>query len=134
MWSSSSANSGSASQFGNGNVLVISPYLAQIMEPSTLREIGLDPAAFEVIAIKSRVHFRRGFDDSGFAKTILLVEPTEPFLGTVRLDALALRECRSGALLIRSATRGFRVCPQDNRLDRVGVRWTDYLSYTPLTR
>ena len=34
------------------------------------------------------MHFRRGFDDSGFAKTILLVEPTEPFLGTVRLDAL----------------------------------------------
>jgi microcystin degradation protein MlrC len=74
--------------FGNRNVLVISPYLAQIMEPSTLREIGLDPLAFAVIAIKSRVHFRRGFDDGGFAKTILLVEPTEPFLGTMRLDAL----------------------------------------------
>jgi microcystin degradation protein MlrC len=75
-------------KFGRDNVLVISPYLAQIMETSTLREIGLDPAAFQVIAIKSRVHFRRGFDDSGFARTILLVEPTEPFLGTVRLDAL----------------------------------------------
>ena len=74
--------------FGQDNVLVISPYLVQIMEPSTLAEIGLDPAAFQTIAIKSRVHFRRGFDDSGFAKTILLVEPTEPFLGTVRLDAL----------------------------------------------
>lgn len=74
--------------FGAGNVLVISPYLVQIMEPSTLREIGLDLGAFQVIAIKSRVHFRRGFDDSGFARTILLVEPTEPFLGTVRLDAL----------------------------------------------
>ena len=34
---------------------------------------------------------RRGFDDSGFARTILLVEPTEPFLGTVRLDALDYR-------------------------------------------
>ena len=74
--------------FGDGNVLVISPYLVQIMEPSTLTDVGLDPAAFQVIAIKSRVHFRRGFDDSGFARTILLVEPTEPFLGTVRLDAL----------------------------------------------
>ncbi len=74
--------------FGNGNVVMISPYLVQIMEPSTLQETGLDPSAFQVIAIKSRVHFRRGFDDSDFAKTILLVEPTEPFLGTVRLDAL----------------------------------------------
>jgi hypothetical protein len=61
-------------------VLVISPYLVQIMEPSTLTDIGLDPAAFQIIVI--------GFDDSGIAKTILLVEPTEPFLGTVRLDAL----------------------------------------------
>jgi microcystin degradation protein MlrC len=74
--------------FGDGNVLVISPYLVQIMEPSTLAEIGLEPATFAAIAIKSRVHFRRGFDDSGFARTILLVEPTQPFLGTVRLDAL----------------------------------------------
>ena len=77
--------------FGIGNVLVISPYLVQIMEPSTLTELGLDVSEFQVIAIKSRVHFRRGFDDSGFARTILLVEPTEPFLGTVRLDALAYR-------------------------------------------
>ena len=46
---------------------------------------------FKVFAIKSRVHFRRGFDDSGFAKTILLVEPEQPFLGTVRLEALPYR-------------------------------------------
>ena len=47
--------------------------------------------AFDVFAIKSRVHFRRGFDDSGFAKTILLVEPEQPVLGTVRLDGLPYR-------------------------------------------
>ncbi len=76
-------------RFGRNNVVVLSPYLAQIMEPSSLGEIGLDVGAFEIFAIKSRVHFRRGFDDSGFARTILLVEPEEPFLGTVRLDGLA---------------------------------------------
>jgi microcystin degradation protein MlrC len=75
-------------EFGHGNMLVISPFLVQIMEPSTLVEIGVDLAAFQVIAIKSRVHFRRGFDDSGFARKILLVEPTQPFLGTIHLDAL----------------------------------------------
>ncbi len=74
--------------FGRGNVLVLSTYLVQIMEPFSLQPLGLDIAAFDVIAIKSRVHFRRGFHDNGFAKTILLVEPTEPFLGTVHLDAL----------------------------------------------
>ncbi|MGH7155938.1 MAG: M81 family metallopeptidase [Acetobacteraceae bacterium] len=75
-------------RFGEGNVLVISPHLAQIMEPSSLTAMGLYVDAFQAIAIKSRVHFRRGFDDSGFARTILLVEPDEPYLGTTRLDAL----------------------------------------------
>jgi microcystin degradation protein MlrC len=75
-------------KFGRGNVLVISRYLVQVMEPLPLNALGFDVTAFKVIAIKSRVHFRRGFDDSGFAKTILLVEPVEPFLGTVRLDGL----------------------------------------------
>jgi len=77
-----------AIRFGAGNVVVLSPFLVQIMEPMEVWSLGLDPADYDVIAIKSRVHFRRGFDDSGFAPTILLVEPDEPFLGTVRLDAL----------------------------------------------
>jgi microcystin degradation protein MlrC len=75
-------------RFGRDNVLVLSTYLVQLMEPFSLKELGLDPNAFQVMAIKSRVHFRRGFHDNGFAKTILLVEPTEPFLGTVHLDKL----------------------------------------------
>jgi microcystin degradation protein MlrC len=77
--------------FGRNNVLILSTYLVQIMEPSSLKPLAIDIDAFEIIAIKSRVHFRRGFHDSGFAKTILLVEPTEPFLGTRRLDALPYR-------------------------------------------
>src|SRR5262245_9921957 len=75
-------------KFGRGNVLVLSRYLVQIMEPGSLSALGLDLSAFKAFAIKSRVHFRRGFHDSGFAETILLVEPVEPFLGTVRLDGL----------------------------------------------
>jgi microcystin degradation protein MlrC len=77
--------------FGEGNVVVLSPFLVQIMHPEELWALGLSAADYDVIAIKSRVHFRRGFDDSGFAPTILLVEPEEPFLGTVRLEALPYR-------------------------------------------
>jgi microcystin degradation protein MlrC len=72
--------------FGRNNLVVLSEYLTQVMYPSDLAGFGAD--RYKVFAIKSRVHFRRGFDDSGFAKTILLVEPEQPFLGTVRLDAL----------------------------------------------
>jgi microcystin degradation protein MlrC len=75
-------------RFGRNNVLILSTYLVQIMEPFSLKVLGLDIGSFDVMAIKSRVHFRRGFDDNGFAKTILLVEPAEPFLGTTHLDKL----------------------------------------------
>jgi len=74
--------------FGQNNVLILSTYLVQIMEPFSLKALGLDISSFDVMAIKSRVHFRRGFDDNGFAKTILLVEPEQPFLGTTRLEGL----------------------------------------------
>jgi len=77
-----------AIKFGRDNVLMLSTYLVQIMDPFSLASSRLDIHAFNVFAIKSRVHFRRGFDDNGFAKTILLVEPDQPFLGTVHLDAL----------------------------------------------
>ena len=77
--------------FGRNNVLILTSYLMQLMEPFPLKALGLDIASFEVMAIKSRVHFRRGFDDNGFAKTILLVEPEQPFLGTTRLDGLPYR-------------------------------------------
>jgi microcystin degradation protein MlrC len=72
--------------FGKNNLVILSEYLTQVMYPGDLD--GFGAARFKVFAIKSRVHFRRGFDDSGFAKTILLVEPEQPFLGTVRLEAL----------------------------------------------
>jgi len=74
--------------FGDGNLLILSRYLVQAKELEEVAQLGANPADFDILAIKSRVHFRRGFDDSGFAKAILIVEPEEPFLGTVRLDGL----------------------------------------------
>jgi microcystin degradation protein MlrC len=78
-------------RFGRNNMLILSTYLVQVTEPFSLKALVPDITAFDVIAIKSRVHFRRGFDDNGFAKTILLVEPEQPFLGTTRLDKLPYR-------------------------------------------
>ena len=66
--------------------MIIIPYLTELQDPAWLHLAQDD---FKVIAIKSRVRFRRGFHDTGFARMILLVEPTEPFLGTVRPDTLA---------------------------------------------
>ncbi len=75
-------------KFGDGNCVIISPFLSQVVDPAAFKELGINPADYKGFAIKSRVHFRRGFYDSGFAKTILLTEPDQPFVGTVHLEAL----------------------------------------------
>jgi len=75
-------------EFGDNNALIITPTLSQIMYPEVLQFGPLDPNDFDVIVVKSRVHFRRGFDETGYAKTIMVVDAPGPFIGTVQLDAL----------------------------------------------
>ena len=75
-------------EFGDNNMLLISPYLHQNTNPEAFASIGINPDDYKAIAIKSRVHFRRGYHDNAYAKTILLVEPDQPFLGTIRLEGL----------------------------------------------
>ena len=88
--------------FGRGNVLVVSPYLAGEW---SRRRAGLDlRPTFEVIAIKSRVHFRRGFHDTGFARTILLVEPDRAVPG----DGDGWTRWRIGMSIWRSTIRSGR--------------------------
>ena len=86
--------------FGRGNVVLISEYLTQVMDPLDLTGPGFTIDQFKVFAIKSRVHFRRGFDDSGFAKTILL----------------SSRSSRS------SARYGSRRCPTGTSTSRSSIR------------
>jgi microcystin degradation protein MlrC len=74
--------------FGDGNVVVIVPTYTQITDPADFRSLGLDLGDFDVFVVKSRVHFRRGFDETGFAPTIIVVEAPGPFVGTTYLDAL----------------------------------------------
>jgi microcystin degradation protein MlrC len=75
-------------RFGKGSVLVISQQLVQVTDPDTFNTWGLKPEDFDVFAIKSRVHFRRGFDDNGYAKTIMIVDAPGDWFGTTRLGAL----------------------------------------------
>ncbi len=75
-------------EFGSGNLLVITAGLVQITDPESMRWGPIDPGKFTTWVIKSRAHFRRGFDDNGYAKTILIVDAPGPYLGTVHLDAL----------------------------------------------
>ncbi len=74
--------------FGNSNTLIITPAYTQITSPERLRFGPINPDEYEVFVVKSRVHFRRGFDETGYAKTILVTDAPGPWFGTTRLDAL----------------------------------------------
>lgn len=78
-------------EFGRGNWLVITPELVQVTEPGQMTWAPIDTARFTTWVLKSRAHFRRGFDDTGYARTIMIVDAPEPFVGTVHLDKLPYR-------------------------------------------
>src|SRR5690625_176247 len=74
--------------WGEGNMLILTPGYQQNTTTGTLRFGPVEPDDFDVFVLKSRVHFRRGFDETGYAKTILLVDAPGDWFGTTRLDAL----------------------------------------------
>lgn len=74
--------------FGNGNAVILTPTYEQVTDPGRFQFAPFDLEDFDVFVVKSRVHFRRGFDETGFAKTIIVVEAPGPFVGTTFLDAL----------------------------------------------
>ncbi len=77
-----------AVEFGDGNLVVITPAYTQVTDPGRFRFGEVNPDDYQVFVVKSRVHFRRGFDETGFAPTIVVVEAPEPFVGTTFLEAL----------------------------------------------
>ena len=85
-------------RYGSGSAVIIVPAYTQITDPESFRFGTLDPAEFDVFVVKSRVHFRRGFDETGFASTIVVVEAPGPFVGTTYLDALPYEHVDLSAL------------------------------------
>ncbi len=75
-------------EFGINNLLIITPTYEQVRTVKRLEIAGINPDDYDVFVVKSRVHFRRGFDETGYAKTILVVDAPGPWFGTLRLDAL----------------------------------------------
>ncbi len=80
-----------AIEYGDGNMLIVTPAYEQIRVPQRLRFGPVEPDDYDVFVVKSRVHFRRGFHETGYAKTILVVGAPGPWVGTTRLDALDYR-------------------------------------------
>jgi len=77
-----------AIDYGSGSTLLLVPAYQQTITPQELRFGPIDPGDYQVFVSKTRVHFRRGFDETGYAPTNIIVDAPGDWFGTTRLDAL----------------------------------------------
>ena len=60
--------------FGENNRIILTPQLTQVTTPDYLEPLGIDIDDVHIIVLKSRVHFRRGFYETGLAGAIFEVD------------------------------------------------------------
>jgi len=72
--------------FGDNNHLILTPALHQVTTPEIFGQLGLDLDDLDIVVLKSRVHFRRGFHESGLAGAIFEVDA--PGLGPADLTTI----------------------------------------------
>jgi microcystin degradation protein MlrC len=72
--------------FGANNRVILTPHLAQITTPSIFKPLSISLEDLDIIVLKSRVHFRRGFHETGLAGAIFEVDA--PGLGPADLTVL----------------------------------------------
>jgi microcystin degradation protein MlrC len=68
-------------RFGDDNHLVITGQLFQLLDDAILHAVGLNPDSIDILAIKSRVHFRAFYEDTAGA----IIEIDAPGLGPADL-------------------------------------------------
>jgi len=60
--------------FGENNRIILTPQLMQVTTPGIFRPLGIELESLDIIVLKSRVHFRRGFHETGLAGAIFEVD------------------------------------------------------------
>jgi microcystin degradation protein MlrC len=59
---------------GKNNHVILTPVLHQVTDPDIFAPLGIDLAKLEIIVLKSRVHFWRGFVEDGLAKSVIQID------------------------------------------------------------
>jgi microcystin degradation protein MlrC len=60
--------------FGENNRVILTPQLTQVTTPDFFDPLGIDVKDLDIVVLKSRVHFRRGFHETGLAGAIFEVD------------------------------------------------------------
>jgi len=72
--------------FGNNNRVILTPLLHQVMFTDIFAPLGIKQEDLDIIVLKSRVHFRRGYVENGFAKEVVWIDA--PGLGPADLTGI----------------------------------------------
>ena len=72
--------------FGTNNRVIVTPQLHQVTTPEIFDTLGIDLEDCDIISLKTRVHFRRGFHETGLAGAIFEIDT--PGLGPADLTTL----------------------------------------------
>jgi microcystin degradation protein MlrC len=73
-------------RFGDNNRVILTPLLHEATDTSIFPPLGIKLADLDIIVLKSRVHFRRGYYENGLAGMILEVDA--PGLGPADLSTI----------------------------------------------
>lgn len=60
--------------FGENNRVILTPQLTQVTSPDFFKPLGIDVENLDIVVLKSRVHFRRGYHETGLAGAIFEVD------------------------------------------------------------
>ena len=73
-------------RFGDNNRVILTPVLHQVTDPDIFQPLGIDLGKIDIIVLKSRVHFWRGFVEDGLAKAVFQVDA--PGLGPADVSTI----------------------------------------------
>lgn len=81
-------------RFGNNNRVILTPQLHQVTTPGIFERLGIDLDEVDMVVLKSRVHFRRGFVETGLAGAVVIVDA--PGLGPADLSTIDYQNVPQG--------------------------------------
>ncbi len=60
--------------FGQNNHVILTEHLMQVTDTRIFKPLGIDFKKLDIVVLKSRVHFRRGYDETGIAGSIIIID------------------------------------------------------------
>ncbi len=81
-------------RFGEDNRVILTPALHQVTDTSIFPALGIDFGEVDIVSIKSRVHFWRGYVETGIAGAVVVIDA--PGLGPADLSTIEYKNIPEG--------------------------------------